>query len=775
MSKSARGRECFPVADRSEMEAMACLLVSGAVTSVEKLPEQSGQGTRTPDLELVFADGRIAKAEVTQHTHGAASSMFSAFRGPPKSDKKLSYRWDLSFSDRSVSDPDRKKPERLDLARVSGILAESEGEHPGDPTGMSERADHLLGEMMIEEVLDRFQRQHPEISLSDGSQLARRSVDADREARKLKVVGAPELVGPGEGSVKLHASTSFLTSPSDHLSGVQKHIDHKDHHDQGAEWLIVVLDPATTASEKLIEDCRRADHSPVLGQPTVNLDRRGFQETWVVALDNVGYSVLRLLANGHEWERFPYFGRHAGLGDLLAANPEGTLRRLVALPDHSRTRQGGLMRHEAMNALSGAIRDCPEAGLAIADLVITDPRLESSKPAQESIEMVLRSWADQKTALGGEISEQIASRLDCIWDWGADEAERAALPLMYSSGITWLDLACNHWAGHIARIAVRLISLERQDAGQDWPGLTDRWVELLEKMIGGDGNPSKMAQATLARWPRLLLHDAEPGWWQDNVLPLFDCDADEGRALRCWDAQLGSRELPTVEMLEAGMLDCFLKVLRVGQKLDHYSRWDLYSVLAQITLQPGIAPDTWTQSLEAALVEAGPAIRIQWTQAVAGLLAGLSSGEADTRWDALSAYWETRLNSTAAPIAPAEATELACWAFHLGDRAREAVDLAIRQPAFAIDDENQLPRVLAKAGVWPEKEEPPSCPPEQAARLLAHMLVGFRDLSTPETVWTRQHLEFAVTSLLDHLGDDPHAVVLKAAADRQGLRTDRCS
>ena len=133
------------------------------------------------------------------------------------------------------------------------------------------------------------------------------------------------------------------------------------------------------------------------------------------------------------------------------------------------------------------------------------------------------------------------------------------------------------------------------------------------------------------------------------------------------------------------------------------------------------------------------------------------------------------LNSTAAPIAPAEATELACWAFHLGDRAREAVDLAIRQPAFAIDDENQLPLVLANAGIWPEKEDPPSCPPEQAARLLAHMLAGFEDLSAPETVWTRQHLDFTVTSLLDHLGDDPHAVALKAAADRQGVRTDRYS
>ncbi|WP_419926113.1 hypothetical protein [Candidatus Poriferisocius sp.] len=81
--------------------------------------------------------------------------------------------------------------------------------------------------------------------------------------------------------------------------------------------------------------------------------------------------------------------------------------------------------------------------------------------------------------------------------------------------------------------------------------------------------------------------------------------------------------------------------------------------------------------------------------------------------------------------------------------------------------------MLAKAGVWPEKEGPSSCPPEQAARLLAHMLAGFGDLSAPETAGTRLHLDFTVTSLLDHLGDNPHAVALKAEADRKGVRTDR--
>ena len=773
MSKSARGGGRFPVVDRSEGEAMACLLASGVVMSVEKLSEQAGQGIRTPDLELVLADDRVVRAEVTQHTHGAANSMFSAFRGPPMPDGKLGYSWALSFSDPMVSDPDRVKPERLDLAKLSDILAESEGEHPGDPAGMSERANGLLREMMDQEVLDRLRRENPDIAVDDGSLLARRSVAAARGARRLKVVGAPELVGPGEGSFKLYPSTSYPVFSGDHLGAVQGHIDHKDHRDQGAEWLIVVLAPATSASEQLIEDCRRAEYLPFLGQPTVQLDRRGFRETWVVALDEVGYSVLRLTADGSEWERFAYFGRHAGLRGLLAANPEGTLRRLVALPDHTQARQGDLMRHEATNALSGVIQDCPDAGFTIADLLITDPTLGSTRTAQELVEVVLGAWADHNTELGRDIGEQIASRLDCIWDWGADDAERTASPSRYGSGTTWLDLACNHWSGHIAQIALRLIFLERRAAGQDWPGLTDRWVELLDKMIEGDGDPSKMAQATLARRPRLLFHDADPSWWQDNVLPLFDPDADEGRALRCWDAQLGSGELPTVEMLEAGMLDCYLKILRIAQKLDHYSRWDLYHCLGVITLQPGIAPNSWGGSLEAALVEAGPAARVQWAQSIAELLADLGPGEADARWDALSAYWETRLNSAAAPMDPAEATELACWAFYLGDRAKEAVDLAIRQPAFAIDNESRLPRVLTKAGVWPEKEDPPSCPPEQAARLLAHMLAGFGDLSIPEKAWTRLHLDFTVTSLLDHLGDNPHAATLKAEANRRGIRTDR--
>lgn len=773
MSKRTRSRERFPVPDRSEGEAMACLLASGVATSVEKLSEQAGQGTRTPDLELVLADERVVRAEVTQHTYGAAKSMFSAFRGPPKPDRKLGYSWVLWFSDPTVSEPDRFEPDRLDLAKLSDILAESENEHPGDPAGMSERANGLLKEMMDQEVLDRVRRENPEIAVDDGSPLARHLVGAAHGARRLKVVGTPELVGPGEGSFKLYPSTSYPMFSGDHLDDVQNHIDHKDHHDQGAEWLIVVLESATTASEQLIEDCRRAAYSPILGQPTVQLDRRGFRETWVVALDRVGYNVLRITADGSEWERFAYFGRHASLRDLLAANPEGTLQRLVALPDYKQARQGDLVRHEATSALSKVIQDCPDAGLTIVDLLITDDTLGSSRPAQELVEVVLGEWADYKTEVGSDIREEIAGQLDCIWDWGSDDAERTASPPIYSSDISWLDLACNHWSGHIAQIAVRLIVLERRDAGQDWSGLTDRWVELLGKMIGGDGDPSKMAQATLARRPELLFHDADPSWWQDNVLPLFDPDTDEGRALRCWDAQLGSGELPSLKMLEAGMLDCYLKILRMAQELDHHSKWNLYRSLGVITLQPGIAPSSWGESLEAALVEAGPAARVEWAQSVADLLADLGPAEADTRWEALRAYWETRLNSTAAPMDPAEATELACWAFYLGERAKEAVDLAIRQPAFAIDNESQLPRVLTKAGIWPAKEDPPSCPPEQAARLLANMLAGLGDLSEPETAGTRVHLDFTVTSLLDHLGDNPHAITLKAEADRQGVRTDR--
>ncbi len=774
MQMRGKGGESFSVPDRSEGEAMACLLVSGAAKSLEKLPEQIGEGNRTPDLQVMLGDERVLRAEVTQLTHSAANSMFSSFRGPPKPDKKLSCKWVLHFSDPTVSDPDRLKPERLDLPKVSDILAGSENEHPGNPTAMAELANRLLGELMDHEVVDRMRREDPELTLPDNSLLLRRFAGAYRgEARKLKVTGAPEFVGPGEGSVKLHASTSYPMSYGEHLGSAQKPIDHKDNRDQGADWLIVVLNPATTASEQLIEDCRRAEHSPMLGQPTVQLDRRGFEEVWVVAMDDVGYSVLQLSANGNQWERFPYFGRHASLQNLLVANPEGTLRRLMALPDHNQARQSDLMRHEAMNALSGVIQDNPDAGLTIVDILIAEPRAGSPKPTQELVEVVLSEWADENTELEGDIIEQISGRLDGIWDWCAGDAELARRPAVFGSGVTWLELACNHWAGHIARIAVRLVSLERQDAGQSWPGLTDRWKLLLGKMIEGDGDPSTMAQATLARSPVTLFHAAYPGWWQDNLLPLFDLDADEGRALLCWDAQLGSGGLPTTEMLDAGMLDCYLKVVRVAQKLDHYSRWNLYRCLAVITLQPGLAPNSWTGGLDAALEDAGPTTRVEWAQSVGDLLAELGPAEADIRWDGLRAYWEARLKSTSAPMDPAEETEVACWAFCFSDRAKEAVDLAMRQPACAIDDESQLAIVLTRTGVWPEKEDLPSCPPVQAARLLAHMFANCPTLSSPETMGIKQHLDFTVTSLLDRLGDHPQANALREQAVRLDVRIGR--
>ena len=98
--------------------------------------------------------------------------------------------------------------------------------------------------------------------------------------------------------------------------------------------------------------------------------------------------------------------------------------------------------------------------------------------------------------------KQSSSRLDRIWTIGTNEWAEGSRIL--GSNVDWLTHAFNHWGGQIAKVLLRVINFEYQEAGDGWAGLPepltnrdvpdDRWIKLCIRPCADD-----------PRWPCQLL------------------------------------------------------------------------------------------------------------------------------------------------------------------------------------------------------------------------------------------------------------------------------
>ena len=424
----------------------------------------------------------------------------------------------------------------------------------------------------------------------------------------------------------------------------------------------------------------------------------------------------------------------------------------------------------AQQQLLAVIEDHPDAGIGVLD-VLTGPDAPNDRAAAQILaQTVLMAWTSAE--IDGGLCNDITGRLSGIWETGA--AEWGMGSGISGSGVSWLDHAFNHWADQIAQIVLRLVDVECRRDG--WAGLSGPLRDVAETMLAGSDYPSKLAEVVLVAKVRFFFAVDEQ-WCSDKVLPLLNPSADEDRAVRCWDSYLFAGGGGIAKMLEAGLLDLYMGMVpHFNQHLSDRNSWWFYKHLASIALFSGLDPmaHSWLSRFTADSDIEG---RVRWIQMVTEFLSELPCEAVDAQWDAwMREYWERRLESTPRAMTNREAACLSGWSVYLQDRFPEAVDLACQHEA-PLDCLPDPPRPIMQLSRGSEnirdgdgeRADQLEAHPEQAAKLITHMLAGTEALVSLGAL-QRFELDTLIPKLVTRL-DSKQAVSLREQAMRLGIRT----
>ena len=445
----------------------------------------------------------------------------------------------------------------------------------------------------------------------------------------------------------------------------------------------------------------------------------------------------------------------------LEKDPVTTIEQLISLPEWRESDPEEMNKDDALNSLCTTVQTHPIDGVKAIDLLIGPDAPADPPTRQRSAQAVLMAWTDAE--IDDVLFDAITTRLDRMWTTGTKEWTQGSG--ISGTDVDWLTHAFNHWGGQIAKVMLQLIDFEYRKAGDEWAGLSESLTTVLATMMNGNDYASELAQTILAARVRYLF-TVDEQWCRSNVLPLLNPDADEDRAVRCWDAYLAAGATNQA-MLEAGHLDYYLKMVRLVQHVNKRSKISFYKHLAAITLFSGINPieHGWLKQFTAsANIEA----RTLWMQAVSSDLTKLSGDAADAQWDRwMRIYWENRLASTPKRMTGEEASCLISWPFSLHSRFPEAVQLACQHPVTIDRTESNLGWTLGRTRIEPEKTNYIEEHPEDAARLLTHILSGVEALSHPSLL--RHRLGQLVSLLLEKLNPQ-QTLQLREQAVRLGFQ-----
>ncbi len=85
----------------------------------------------------------------------------------------------------------------------------------------------------------------------------------------------------------------------------------------------------------------------------------------------------------------------------------------------------------------------------------------------------------------------------------------------------WLTKAINHPGGKLANFWLYALSKRRQEAGADWSGLPQEYLDRFTKIITNESYAAQMGRVVLASQTHFLFGYA-PGWTRERIIPLFD-------------------------------------------------------------------------------------------------------------------------------------------------------------------------------------------------------------------------------------------------------------
>ena len=467
-----------------------------------------------------------------------------------------------------------------------------------------------------------------------------------------------------------------------------------------------------------------------------------------------------------DWLQPKFQGDANDLHKEISQDPAGAVRRLLSFSARGDPWSGEPSREDALHWLENTVKAYPTDGIQVLDVLTGADPPDDQQACQQVAETVLRTLSGAE--LSDDLSRDLTERLTDIWD--ASTARWTAGSGIAGNSLGPLTHAINHWAGHLAEIALRLVDHMYKGAGDNWTGLPDKLRSALEEMTSGSDIASQLAQVVLASRIGFLFHVDEPWCWA-NVLPLLDPEEDTERAIRCWDGYLMNRPGPT-KLLEIGLLDLYVAMAEQlgsdrGDTGNHFHRR-----LAEIALFSGINPieQGWLNRYTAAAEEDS---RVKWIKQVSSGLAHLPVSAADAQWDAwMREYWANRLRSVPRAMTDSEATALVDWAVCLGDRFPEAADLACRHKA-SVRDHSMAIRELHRTDYQPEAVNHIAAHPEHAARLVTHLLANTDAAPfTAGATLAGDSLNETVPELLGRIGPD-QALPLREQATRLGIAVNK--
>ena len=281
----------------------------------------------------------------------------------------------------------------------------------------------------------------------------------------------------------------------------------------------------------------------------------------------------------------------------------------------------------------------------------------------------------------------------------------------YDASTDWLQRAIDSPAGDLALFWVSSISMEWQEAGDQWTGLSESTREAMMPMLAG-GAPEAFAQVVLASQLHFL-HRADPHWATEHILPLLNWSENAERAERCWDGFL-TWGLITEPLLRLGLWDFYRETLSRSKSWEEDRLDMLCRHLAGLLVTFDPMPDI-QEFLRDLTCKLKPKTLVRWMDEVAWLMEDTPSAVADARWnDWIRDYWTGRTNSVPSSLTEEEASAIAVWAALIPSATSEAVTLAARIPAKLSEYSSLLRENVG--GRVAQRE------PLQYVKLVAHLL-----------------------------------------------------
>lgn len=256
----------------------------------------------------------------------------------------------------------------------------------------------------------------------------------------------------------------------------------------------------------------------------------------------------------------------------------------------------------------------------------------------------------------------------------------------------WLGRAINRAAGKLILFLIRALSERKSLDGIQEVSESARTV--FEQALTQEISQDRLGSVVLASQSHFL-HSLDSAWARDSLLGVFDWEADADIAQRSWEGFLTWGRLPP-PLVEDLMPRYIQTTPHLGQldKLRHR----FHEHLAHIALreQQPSAGRGWINEF---ITKADPQDAAGFTQAITFALRELPEEFRQRVWDEwLRAYWAKRIEGLPRPMGASEAREIIGWAIVIGDRAADAMSVAVTGPSggcynlfFHDLDKTQLP------------------------------------------------------------------------------------